>query len=340
MNEIDYAVVIRTIGKANEKYKKLLNSIRNLEPQPKEVIVVLPQGYDYPKERLGYEKFTYSRKGMVSQRLHGLYETSCEYILFCDDDISFDNDYIEKLYKPIKEGKADATVGPLLEFFPEKGIRSFISMVLSGAMPTLLNKDKYTTILRSGGWSYNRINLKNCKKYYETQSAAWTNFFIRRDVMIELDFKSEIWLEKYGYAFLDDQTMFYKLYKMGYKTLVVTDAIYCHEDAKTSTQGLKLEYFYSHAFNHYVFWHRFIYNLDKNIFYKILDKICFNYWYSSNLLYKFIRNFDDKEIYKTFKKGIKDAKKYINSEEYKKLPSIMVKRKTQENNREGIEELV
>lgn len=199
-------------------------------------------------------------------------------------------------------------------------------MILGGAMPTLFNKDKYTTILKSSGWSYNRINLESCDRYYEAQSAAGTNFFIKREVMIDLDFKSELWLDKFGYAAIEDQIMFYKLYKMGYKTLVVTDAIYCHEDAKTSTQGLKLEYFYSKAFNHYVFWHRFIYNLDKNIFYKILDKICFNYWYLSNLLYKFIRNYNDKEIYITFKKGIKDAKKYTNSEEYKMLPSIKIKK--------------
>lgn len=321
MQNIDYAIVIRTLGRANEKYKKLLDSINNLNPLPKEVIVVLPKGYDSPTEKLGYEKFVYSEKGMVKQRLYGLYQTKCDYILFCDDDISFDSDYIQKLYKPIKEGKADVTVGPLLEFFP-KGIRAIISMLLSGAMPTIFNKDKYTTILRNSGWSYNRIDLENCNKYYKTQSAAWTNFFIKRDVMLDLDFESELWLDKFGYAALDDQTMFYKLYKMGYKTLVVTDAIYRHEDAKTSTSNLKLENIYADGFNHYIFWHRFIYSLDESKVGKLLDKICFYYWYLINMFYKFIRNFKNKDIYKTFSKGVKDAKKYVNTSEYKKLPKI------------------
>ncbi len=322
MNNINYAIAIRTLGTANEKYHKLLESIKKLEPQPKEVIVVLPEGYKEPKEQLGYEKFVHSKKGMVAQRLYGLYQTDAEYILFCDDDISFSSDYIQKLYKPMKEGKADITVGPLLEFFPRKSLKGLRPILTSETMPTLFNKHKYTHILRGSGWSYNRINLDNCNEYYETESAAWTNFFIKREVMLALDFEKELWLDKFGYAALDDQTMFYKLYKMGYKTLVVTNATYCHEDAKTSTQNLKLEKFYAEGFNHYVFWHRFIYNLDNNPFGKILDKICFNYWYLANIAYLFTRNSKQPEVYKEFKKGVKDAKQYIFTEEYTSLPKV------------------
>ena len=78
---------------------------------------------------LGYEKFAYSRKGMVSSATYMDYmKQVAEYILFCDDDISFESMIIyEKLYKPIKEWyKQMLTVGPLLEFFPEKGIRSHL----------------------------------------------------------------------------------------------------------------------------------------------------------------------------------------------------------------------
>ena len=48
MENIDYAIVIRTIGKAGEKYLKLLESIKKLVPQPQEIIVVLPEGYGKP----------------------------------------------------------------------------------------------------------------------------------------------------------------------------------------------------------------------------------------------------------------------------------------------------
>ena len=72
MIDIDYSVIIRTTGKANEKYQELLNSIRELIPAPKEVIVVLPEGFDIPNERLGYETYYFSPKGMVVQRLTGI----------------------------------------------------------------------------------------------------------------------------------------------------------------------------------------------------------------------------------------------------------------------------
>ena len=72
LQEIDYSVIIRTLGTAGEKYENLLKSISALEPQPKEIIVVLPEGYDLPKEQLGWERFLFSPKGMVSQRVYGI----------------------------------------------------------------------------------------------------------------------------------------------------------------------------------------------------------------------------------------------------------------------------
>ena len=41
---IDYSVIIRTTGKAGEKYRQLLRSNAAQEPKPREVNVVLPQG--------------------------------------------------------------------------------------------------------------------------------------------------------------------------------------------------------------------------------------------------------------------------------------------------------
>ena len=69
---IDYSVIIRTTGRAGEKYRRLLSSIEALEPRPREVIVVLPEGYGLPSDRLGWESFYFCPKGMVIQRLHGI----------------------------------------------------------------------------------------------------------------------------------------------------------------------------------------------------------------------------------------------------------------------------
>ena len=90
---IEYSVIIRTIGKAGYKYQNLLNSIASLVPQPKEVIVVLPEGYELPAERLGWETFYYAPKGMISQRIFGIEKCKTQYALICDDDVVYNKNY-------------------------------------------------------------------------------------------------------------------------------------------------------------------------------------------------------------------------------------------------------
>ena len=122
--EINYSVVIRTIGKAGEKYQKLLTSIERLEPKPIEVIVVLPEGYALPKERIGSgleETFIYCKKGMVEQRLVGIENAKGEYLFVCDDDVMFDKDFIQMLYKPQNKGIAKYLQLLLYLFYQNQG---------------------------------------------------------------------------------------------------------------------------------------------------------------------------------------------------------------------------
>lgn len=58
----DYSVTIRTLGAAGNKYQKTLNSIASQTIPPKEIIIVLAEGYPLPPEKLGYEKFIYVPK--------------------------------------------------------------------------------------------------------------------------------------------------------------------------------------------------------------------------------------------------------------------------------------
>lgn len=117
---ISYSIAIRTLGKAGEKYQKLLNSITRLNVQPEKIIVVLPEGYTPPVEKIGTERFVYSKKGMIPQRLFALQYITSEYTLFCDDDVELTPDFIEKLAEPLKSGRYDCSAGPLLDFFHQK----------------------------------------------------------------------------------------------------------------------------------------------------------------------------------------------------------------------------
>lgn len=326
MKEIDYSVVIRTTGKAHEKYQALLNSINSLNVKPVEIIVVLPVGYDLPQEQLGYEKFYFSPKGMVIQRLTGIEYCSTRYALVCDDDVVFGADFVEKLYEPLEQGIAVFSAAPLYSFLPPKGANAVLCTLMGSAVPTLLHRNnRYVSILKTSGYSYNRHLDNTQTKYYETQSIAWTCFFADVSAFKALKLEKEVWLDAHGYSALDDQTMFYKAWLMGYKTVVVSNAFYEHLDAKTSTRNNKPAALYSMTFNRVVFWHRFIFSKQKNSVAKGLARVAFFYRMQWMRLWDYlavIRKKMTADEYDISRNGFIDGWKYINSDEYKSLSVI------------------
>ena len=93
-----YSVTIRTLGKAGDKYAATLESIRKQSLQPEEVVIVIPDGYDLPKDRLGFERFVRCKKGMVNQRVVGINEMSSDFTLALDDDVEFNADFVKSLF--------------------------------------------------------------------------------------------------------------------------------------------------------------------------------------------------------------------------------------------------
>ncbi len=323
---IDYSVVIRTTGKAGEKYQALLDSLAKLDPQPKEVIVVLPEGYDLPLEKLGWERFCFSTKGMVIQRAEGMAQCQTGFALVCDDDVSFPSDFVCKLYEPILEGEAVFSSAPLYSFLPDNGREKWICSIMLSAVPMVLHKkERYISILRSTGYSYNKGLDRSVKRYYEAQALPWTCFFADVKAFRAIEIEKEAWLDAHGYAALDDQTMFYKAHLMGLKTVVVSNAFYEHLDAGTSTQGNKPEALYAGKYNKVVFWRRFIYDMQNNVFQRGAARAAFIYrmlWERFRDYVNMFRGRMTKEEYKVCKQGYSDGRKYIQSKEYRDLPPI------------------
>ena len=308
----DYTIAIRTLGTAGEKYAALLKSIEKQSVKPKNVYIVLPEGCSPPEEKLGYEAVIYTERGMISQRINVLPYINTEYTLFCDDDVELAPDFAERLMRPLDEGKADAAAGPLYSFLPH-GRAALAAALIGSAMPTVLNKDKYITILKNGGWSYNR-HLKS-GSLYETDSLAWTCFMIRTRVMRDLKLEEESWLEYKGYAGLDDQTMFYKLKRMGYKTVVVPEAKYSHLDAQT-TRSVQREADIEEALarNRIIFWYRLIYKYERN---KPLCILAIKYRMLLGRMFGYIRSRSSKEkyiVYEAACRGYKRGMEYIKRE--------------------------
>lgn len=324
---VRYSIAIRTIGKAGEKYRKLLESIQNSCIQPEKVVVVLPEGYELPEDQLGYETFVFSPKSMILQRLEALKYIESPYTLFLDDDIEFDREFIKKLLMPLVKGKYDCATGPLFSFFPVTRAGRIAGTLTASVSCSLLHRDMYVKILPSGGWSYHYFDTSE-KKYYPTESFAWTCFMIRTDVMRCLKMEDEqVWLERFGYACGDDRVMAYKLVKKGYKACIVSNAIYKHNDAKTSTSSEEMDAVkpkFCMYYMHTVFWHRFIQEPERNPILKMRNRFWFMYWKLSMKGYYFLKSLKKKnqKYMRAFYAGIKEGERYVQSEEYHHLPDI------------------
>lgn len=319
---IDYSVIIRTTGKAGEKYRRLLDSIAALEPRPKEVIVVLPEGFDQPAQRLGWETFYFCPKGMVIQRLYGIAQCKTKYALICDDDIAFGPDFVQKLAAPLETGEYGISAGPLPEFFPAPGANALISAVMGSAIPTVFHRDRYNTLLKTTGYSYNRHLQPG--RLYETQSAPWTCFFADAAKLRSIRFEDELWLDKNGYSAHDDTCMFYKAWLRGVTPVIVSDAPYRHMDAKTSTRG-NPRVIHATGFNRVVFWHRFIFRMTPGLPGKTAAAAAIVYrlfWDWLWLGLGILRRKNTLRDLGSAIRGTGDAVRYIRSEEYRELAPV------------------
>lgn len=323
----EYSIAIRTLGRAGEKYQKLLDSIQRSSIQPQKVVVVLPEGFDPPAERLGDEQFVYCSKGMVNQRIEALKYIDTEYTLFLDDDIAFDEHFVQKLLEPLDEGMFDCSTGPLFSFFPQSMAGRIAGTLTASVSLSLFRRDMYVKILRSGGWSYHTFDTTQ-KRYYPTESFAGTCCMIRTRVMRDLRMEDEkIWLERFGYAYGEDRVMAYKLVRLGYKACIVANALYMHNDAKTSTSAQEMRNtkpIFCTYYMHVVFWNRFIQDMEQNGLFRFLNKACFFYWQLAMTGYHVLKCIkpECRSRFSAFIQGLHEGKRYVRSKEYQSLSPV------------------
>lgn len=247
------------MGKGSEKYQRLLESIKKQTIQPKEVVVVLPYGYNKPKEQLGYERFAYSDKGMVRQRLFAINDVKTPYVLLLDDDVEFEPSYVEKLFRTMQSANAQCCI-PILK---DNSIKdSFFKRLINRFIGFVIYKDTKDTFYMKMNYSAGFIintNLHPDIQYY-TQTGHGSNCFVESQAIKNIHFEEELWLEDSGYALPDDQVMFYKLYLNGNKIAVCRDAYFCHLDAASTNDGKRqARIAQAKAGNFMVFWYRLIY---------------------------------------------------------------------------------
>jgi GT2 family glycosyltransferase len=310
MTAIRYSVAIRTLGKGGEKYKRELESIQQQTIPPEKVIVYIAQGYALPDFRIGIEEYVYVPKGMVSQRAIDYREIDTPLVLLLDDDVWLPANGVETLIREMQSNAADVIAADV--FKPQNNNwKGIIRDYLSSMFYPHVSKKWAFKVLRNASCSYNKYPKKRA---YYSQTAAGPASLWKKSTLLGIHYKDELWLDQLGFAWGDDQIMFYKVFCNGYKLMVSYDSDIEHLDAKSASTvfNKSSERLYKRAMAQYLVWYRSCYQLSTNTsFEKVLCRMSFFFkeleGTLTHLVFSLVRR-QPAAIYSYFK-GLYDGKK-------------------------------
>ena len=315
---MNYTAVVRTLGTAGDKYQNLLDSLNKQTIQPSRILVYIAEGYAIPKETIGKEQYIYVKKGMVAQRALLYNEIGTEYILFLDDDLSFPENAVERMLDLLQQEHADV-ISP--DIFPNanRSLLAEIMMGLSGRMCARRNDDYWGyKVMRNSGYSY---NASPRKEVYWSQTNAGACFLCSKKNFLKIAFEDELWLDRVEYPLGEDQVMYYKMYLMGLKILTWYKHGFIHLDGGGNMYPeKKKKVIYSDFRFKTIFWHRFIYLPDICGVSRVWSMMVIGYTFLFTLLISLVKGRID--IFNLKLKAMKDAVRFIKSEEYRILPLV------------------
>ncbi|MBQ0164441.1 MAG: hypothetical protein KBS75_04485 [Bacteroidales bacterium] len=312
-----YSVSIRTLGTAGKKYQETLNSVARQTVKPEKVLVYIPHGYALPKETIGVEEYVRCDKGMVTQRSQPFDEITSEYILFLDDDLSFEANFVQKLFDGLLSMDGDC-ISPDIYRVQNESTLIKIRNFLGGTTPHYDNKWAFK-IKKNAHYSYNNHSARGVLL---SQSAAGACILCKKSAYHAIRFQEERWIDQISFSFGEDLLFSYKLYKHGYKVLISYDAQIIHLDAGSGHEKNKAKMAYASAFCRYLIWHRIIYSVQES---HIDRAICLFYLYVQKFMSLLLSiviiivNHNLNTVIASID-GENKAKKYIKSSNYKQLP--------------------
>lgn len=330
MNDFKYSVAIRTVGKGGEKYISELQSLHMQTIRPQHIYVFIANGYKRPEAQVGMEEYIDTPRGLVHQRA-AANVVDDEYILIIDDDVYFPANAVESMYSALIEHDADA-IAP--DTFPSQSLpwlKKVVAYVSNNVSPRR-NDGWAIKIKASGAFSYN--NNPPHGAIMPTMSAAGTAVFIKASVWKAIHYEDEEWVDKFpAGTFGEDQLMYYKLFANGYKLLMWYDSGCRHMDANTNNaSGKSYDKLYYRAMSIYLTWHRSIYGIDKENNKCKVGKtglsVAFAYRIVCGCLTRMVYSLmqGSFRFIVAYIKGIRDARRFVNSGEYRMLPRFICNR--------------
>ena len=308
----EYCAVIRTIGKAGDKYQKLLDSLKSQTHPPKSIIVYLAYGYEKPSETINFEQIVYVKKGMVSQRALKYNEVDTEWMLCLDDDLSLEPWSMEKIFLDTLQSKADVcSIDAIPHHLIPFKTRLVMALLLT-SIPRIGNNRRGYRINFLGTDCYNP-NPKYDWAWSTTNAGA--AFICRKKDFLNLHLEEELWMDSVPIAAFDDRVMFYKMHIKGLKVITHYSSGFTHLDAGTSNElSFGVERMkraqYSSAFTSYIFEELYL-KPNLSIFHKILRVPLKIYMLFVLYFYSLYKRYKGQDFPEERRKGRAKAKEFI-----------------------------
>ena len=314
-----YSVAIRTLGTAGSKYQETLDSIARQTIKPDAVFVYIPWSYELPKETIGIEEYVRCDKGMVTQRSLPFNEISSEFILFLDDDLSFEKDFVEHLFTDLIKMGGDC-ICPDIYYVHEKSLAKRALYFFGGTWPHFMREWSFRIRL-DGHYSYN--SSPHNSDVLLSQSGAGACILCKKEAYEAIHFADERWMDQFHFGLGEDQLFLFKLYKYGFKLLTSYNARIIHLDAGTGHERDKSDEYRASGFCRYMIWYRTIFSEKKELLWKIRCSMAFavSCFLFVLLCLALIIKYRSISPLCAYFEGIKIAKKFIHSQDYLRIPS-------------------
>ena len=257
-----YSIAIRTLGTAGEKFRKELESICAQTVQPERVVVYIAEGNERPGFTIGKEEYVWVRKGMVSQRALPYDEIPSDCILMLDDDVLLAPDSAERMLCALKENNADCVGADVFQNH-QMPFKTKLYAARTNLVFPHWNRNWAFIIHRNGSFSYNAHPKKG---FLRSQSCGGPAMLWRKEALFKIHLEDELWLDKLGFAYGDDQLETYKLHLNSGRLGVLYDAGITNLDAQTSSSAFKKgpEYFHTRTKAMFMVWWRTCFKNGKD----------------------------------------------------------------------------
>lgn len=321
LQQINYSVAIRTLGKAGVAYETLIHCLKRQTIAPQKIVVYLAEGYAAPA-KIADEVIVTCKKGMAHQRALPYDEIETEYILLCDDDVYFAEDSVEKMFAALIAENADCVSANV---FPNQDMRfrqKVLKGIFYGELPSFSKRFAFR-IRKSSNYSY----CNNPRSVMESQSCAGPCMLVKKSVNNSLDYQDELWLDQFPYTSGQDQIFAYKLYRYGYKLCIHYTAGVIHLDCRTAHVKDEVLADFNKRKIKYLEWYRSIYEPAGKI-QKVLVTISYYLYWTWLFGLSLINILPGRRKFKISNsiRALSEGRKHVKSPEFAGIPKWKVKR--------------